>query len=419
MPPLELAVKRMTMGAARDSVADAFMRAMKIRIARKPVVGVALSGGIDSIGVACASRQLLPNGEIHTFTAGSGPDDPEIMRAEFVARRIGAIQHSVLVTPAEVTGQLPEVVWHLEHPIARTATVQFYALGQKATGLVDTMLTGVAADGLFAGMPRHKILWLMGRLPFLRGPLTEFYSLTQAGRPPETMLGRLLDRICFRGSLPAVPAIRGSRYRPALPQFPANGTQFVNQVLCAGFQQSVARWLPKLERTLRAGGVSFASPFLDRDLMRVAFKIPGAHKIRRGKEKYVLRQALRSIVPAEVLNVPKFPMKMRHDRVFSDALDALADRILSRERVERRGFMDFGTVEGLRRRRPGRPYSSEGAMRLWTALLTEIWAHQFLDLRGARPASMEELSAGGSIPVAPLQSGSEAAALQDSQPAST
>jgi asparagine synthetase B (glutamine-hydrolysing) len=153
--------------------------------------------------------------------------------------------------------------------------------------------------------------------------------------------------------------------------------------------------------------------------MRIAFTIPGAYKIRRGKEKYVLRQAIRSIVPAEVLNVPKFPMKMRHDRVFSDALDALADRILSRERVERRGFMDFGTVEGLRRRRPGRPYSSEGAMRRWTALLTEIWAHQFLDLRGARPASMEQLSAGGCIPVAPLQSGSEAAALQDSQPAST
>jgi asparagine synthetase B (glutamine-hydrolysing) len=113
MPPLELAVKRMTMGAARDSVADAFMRAMKIRIARKSVVGIALSGGIDSIGVACASRQLLPNGEIHTFTAGSGPDDPEIMRAEFVADRIGAIQHSVPVTPAEVTEHLPEVMWHL------------------------------------------------------------------------------------------------------------------------------------------------------------------------------------------------------------------------------------------------------------------------------------------------------------------
>jgi uncharacterized protein (DUF2384 family) len=86
-------------------------------------------------------------------------------------------------------------------------------------------------------------------------------------------------------------------------------------------------------------------------------------------------------------------MKMKHDQVFSDALDTLADSILSREQIERRGFMDFATIERLRRRRPERPYSSEGAMRLWTALLTEIWAHQFLDLRGARPADLEGLSA--------------------------
>ena len=165
--------------------------------------------------------------------------------------------------------------------------------------------------------------------------------------------------------------------------------------------------------------MSFASPFLDRDLMRVAFTIPGAYKIRRGQEKYVLRQAIRSIVPAQVLSAPKFPMRMQHDRAFSDALDSLADRILSRERVEQRGFMDFAAVDGLRRRRPGRPYSSEGAMRLWTALLTEIWAHQFIDLRGARPASIEELSAGEWIPVAPLRPEGDAAAFQDSQPAST
>jgi asparagine synthase (glutamine-hydrolysing) len=419
MPALELAVERMAMDAARDSVADAFMRAMERRIARKSVVGVALSGGIDSIGVACASRQLLPNGEIHTFTAGSGADDPEIMRAEFVADRIGAIQHSVPVTPAEVTEHLPELVWHLEHPIARTEAVQFYALGQKARGLVDTILTGVAADGLFAGMPRHKILWLIEQLPFLRGPLTEFYGLTQAGRLPETILGSLLDRIYFRGSLPAVPAIKGSRYRPTLPEFPANGREFVNRVLCAGFQESVASWLPKLERTLRAGGVSFASPFLDRDLMRVAFTIPGAYKIRRGKEKYVLRQAIRSIVPAQVLSAPKFPMRMQHDRAFSDTLDSLADRILSWERVEQRGFMDFAAVDGLRRRQPGRPYSSEGAMRLWTALLTEIWAQEFLDLRGARLATIEDLRARESISVVPCNQEARARPIQDSQPAST
>ena len=390
MPPIELAVKRMAMDAARSSVADAFMAAMERQTARKSVIGVALSGGIDSIGVACATRQLLPSSEIHTFTAGSGPDDAEIMRAGFVAARIGATQHDVPITPAEVAELLPEVVWHLEDPIARTETVQFYALGQKAAGLVDTMLTGVAADGLFAGMPRHKILWLMGRLPFLRRPLTEFYSLTQSGRPPQTLIGKLMDWLYFRGGVPPVPTVKHSDYRPKLPEFPDNDREFLNKVMWGSFQEAVATWLPKVERTLGAGGVRFSSPYLDRDFMRVAFTVPSAYKIQRGKEKYVLRQALKAIIPAEVLNVPKFPMRMKYDQDFSDTLDALAERILAKDRVEARGLMEFAAIERLRRRKPGRPYSSEGAMRLWTALLTEIWAHQFLDLRGAKPADLED-----------------------------
>jgi asparagine synthase (glutamine-hydrolysing) len=391
MPPLELAVEHMSLDTACSRLADAFMRAAEARIAGESTIGVALSGGIDSIAVACASRQSQPSREIHTFTVGDGPDDPEILRAEFVADKIGARQHSVVVTPDAMVAQLPDLVWHLETPIARTETLQFYALGQEAGRFVDLLQTGVAGDGLLGGMPRHKLLWLIHHLPFLRAPLTEFYSLTQSGRPPQTTAGKLLDQLYFRGSVAAVPAVRQSDFRPKLPDFPANSQEFLNQVMCGGFQEAVATWLPKVERTLGAAGVRFSSPYLDRDLMRIAFTIPSAYKIHRGKEKYVLRQALKAIIPPEVLNAPKFPMRMRYDRQFSDTLDSLADRILSKERLEARGFMAPAAVEELRRRRPGRPYSPEGAMRLWTAVLTEIWACEFLDLRGARPAAAREL----------------------------
>jgi asparagine synthase (glutamine-hydrolysing) len=391
MPPLRLAVERMSLDAACSRLAAAFMRTVDARIAGEPVVGVALSGGIDSVAAACAARQLRPGCGIHTFTAGDGLDDPEILRAELVADRIGATQHSVVVTPTDMATQLPDLVWHLENPIARTETLQFYALGQQAGRFVDILLTGVAGDGLFAGMPRHKLVWLIHHLPFLRGPLTEFYSLTQTGRPPQSMLGKLLDRVYFRGRVPRVPAVKESDYRPKLPEFPENGREFLNQVLCDGCQEAVATWLPKVERTLGAAGVRFSSPYLDRDFMRVAFTIPSAYKLLRGRDKYVLRQALKAIIPPEVLNAPKFPMRMKYDREFSETLDYLADRILSKDRVEARGLMEFAEVCGLRRRKPGRPYSPEGAMRLWTALLTEVWACEFLDLRGARPAAPHEL----------------------------
>lgn len=392
MPPLGLAIKRMSIGEAALVVREALLRATASRVAGKRAVGVALSGGIDSIGVACAIRALRSDAAIHTFTVGSGNDDPEIERANLVAQKIGATQHDVIVTPAEILAHLPQVVWSMEAPIARSDTVQLYALGQKAGGMVDRLLTGAAADGLFAGMPRHKLLCLIRRLPILRESLVEFYDLTQAGRPPATMLGRLMDRIYFRGQVPPVPAIAGSRVRPPPAALPEFDDEFLNRVLCAGFQEAVASWMPKMERTLGAAGVNFTSPFLDPRMIRVAFEVPSVLKVRYGREKYVLRQAIRPLVPDEVVNAPKFPMRMKHDGAFSDALDALADRILSKDRVEARGFMQFAAVQRLRQRRPDRPYSLEGAMRLWTALLTEIWAHQFLDLRGAAPAGLDDLT---------------------------
>lgn len=281
--------------------------------------------------------------------------------------------------------RLPDIVWHLENPIARSETAQFFEIGQAAGEVVDHLLAGVAADGLFAGMPKHKLLYLAGKFPVLREPLSEFYTLTQSGRKPHSLTGRAMDRLYFRGGVPEAPVILASRLEPQLTPFPEPGAEMLNRFLCDGLQESLAQWLPKVERTLRAGGVSFSSPFLDREFMQLAFTIPSALKIRRGREKYILRQAMRSLVPEKVLNVPKFPMRMQHGPAFAEALDKLADTWLSRERIERRGFFDFTAITKLRRKTPSASYSFEGAMRIWTAAATEIWAELFLDRRGAPP----------------------------------
>ena len=65
---------------------------------------------------------------------------------------------------------------------------------------------------------------------------------------------------------------------------------------------------------------------------------------------------------------------MKHDVPFSDAIDSVADQVLSKDRVQKRGYFDFAELQKLRQRDAGKPYSSEGAMRTWTAMLTETWA---------------------------------------------
>jgi asparagine synthase (glutamine-hydrolysing) len=350
-------------------------------------VGIALSGGIDSIAVACAVRHVAPKCQILSFTAADGPSDPERITAEHVARFVGSEQYSVDVGGEQIAELLPDLIWHLEDPIARTETAQFLALAHAAKGKVDLMITGAGSDGLFAGMPRHKVLWAMNLAPFgmVRRALGEFYDLTQHGLSPQTAMGRLLARAYFHGTLPQPPSVIGSSGNCERSHFPAPGREFLNEFLGPAFCGAVSRWLTKIEKPLASAGIQHLSPFIGRQMAETAFSVPSRYKIRYGREKFVLRRALLSIIPPEVLNVPKAPMKMGHGQALLNAIFVILDRYLTRDRINQRNLFRWPEIEALRAAAERAPRSSETLMRLWTVLLTEIWAETYVDNRGGQP----------------------------------
>ena len=381
-----MSVRTMSEADATRVVADAFVDAVRRRSTDCGRVGISLSGGIDSMGLACTFRSVHPDIELHTFTAGSGADDPEMQAAALVAGHIKSVHHEVVVTPDIVERDLADIVWQLEDPLARSEVVPLYEVGCAAGGLVDLVLTGSASDGLFAGMPKHKLLWLATKAPFFKEPLREFYHLTQTGVPPRSLMGKMLGVAYFRGKLPPVPQVVGAHGKPDATVFPPMGPEFLNTFLHAGFQPGVSKWISKMERVFAASGLGHTSPFFDKEMIRTAFAVSDAWKIHNKQEKYILRAALRSLVPKEVLNIPKFPMRMKYDVPFADALDRLADRWLSPDRLQRRGFFNPDQIARLRRRDRTKPYPAEWGMRIWSAITAEIWAEHFIDRRGAPPA---------------------------------
>jgi len=152
-------------------------------------------------------------------------------------------------------------------------------------------------------------------------------------------------------------------------------------------QEPTSRTLARIERPFQASGLDYGSPFLDKAVVEFAFTIPSRLKIHRGQQKYILRQAMRSLMPDNLRNAPKDLMRMEQGSDFTNTLQALADRFLSRERIRRRGFFPSADVDRIRRACK-RAIHPEGSMRLWTAIVTEIWAEIFLDRRGRRPETV-------------------------------
>jgi asparagine synthetase B (glutamine-hydrolysing) len=98
-----------------------------------------------------------------------------------------------------------------------------------------------------------------------------------------------------------------------------NGS-YLNQALVAGVENGVPNSMAKVEKTHMAHGVEFRSPFTDIDLVNYAFSLPENYKIRRFKEKYILRQALLPLLPKEIANRAKFPQRMDYDHALSEVL---------------------------------------------------------------------------------------------------
>jgi asparagine synthase (glutamine-hydrolysing) len=130
--------------------------------------------------------------------------------------------------------------------------------------------------------------------------------------------------------------------------------------------------LVKVDRMSMATSLETRAPFLDTDVMELAFSMPGDLKIRNGTRKYVLKQAVREVVPAEILQRRKegfsIPMKnwLRHE------LKPLMTSLLAPERLRRRGLFEPAEVSRLIDEHCAR--QANHAHLLFSLMVFEQWA---------------------------------------------
>jgi asparagine synthase (glutamine-hydrolysing) len=329
-------------------------------------------------------RALRPFAPLHTFTAGYGADDPELVSARSLATQLGSEHHELVLEPSQLPPLLPRTVWHMEDPYGREDQVYLHLLVGEAAKHVDVLFAGYGADTCMAGMPRHRVASLALKVPALRVPLAGFYHYTQTGQVPSDPLGRLLVGLWTRGDRVPPPRVIGSGYAPHGEDLRRDGPQPLTALL-ARLLEDECGW-EAIETLHAAQRLRFDAPFMDPAFLEVAFSIPDRLKIRGGVQKWALREAGRGLLPPEVLSRRKTLQRLRHDAELADVLDELAEKYLSPADVSARGLFEPDDVARVRRRRPGRAYSEAQAHRLWTLLVSELWCRLFLDARGAPPA---------------------------------
>jgi len=362
---------------------DTFLETLRVQTEPYRRIGISLSGGLDSAVMAAGARHVMGDKELHTFSAGYGPDDRELVNAGMVARVLGTTHHPLVLSPADLPGILPWMVWHLEEPIGREDVAYLYVAAREAARHVDLVLAGFGFDGLFAGLPRHRLVDLGLKLPPARGPLEEFYDYTFRSVEPRSLAGRALRGAYFRGRDWPAPQVIGAQPMPPFAGFPRDRDQPLTNFLRRGFL--VSPYQSAVEHLYAAAGVRMNAHHTDPAFLAAAFSIPDDLKIRGGTQKYILRKACSGLLPQSMLAFGKSFNRLKHDTEMSQVLDRMADDLLEPAAVRNRGLFDPAYVDRLRQRPGAKPYTQERAYRLWSLLLGEIWARLYLDSRGAPP----------------------------------
>ena len=213
---------------------ESFLETLRIQAEPYDRIGVSLSGGLDSAVVAAGARAIAGHREVHTFSAGYGEDDRELVNASIVARELGTIHHPVVLDPDDLPGLLPWMVWHLEEPIGREDIAYLFVAAREASRYVDLIITGFGFDGLFAGLPRHRLVDLGVKYPVFRRPLEEFFDYTYRSVEPKTLAGRALKKAYFRGREFPAPQFLGTPPLAPFPGFPQGGDQPLTNFLRRG-----------------------------------------------------------------------------------------------------------------------------------------------------------------------------------------
>jgi asparagine synthase (glutamine-hydrolysing) len=144
--------------------------------------------------------------------------------------------------------------------------------------------------------------------------------------------------------------------------------------------KGAAQILPKVLKASAAAGIAVRSPLFDRQLAELAFSLPPAMKLKGSIEKYVLKQAVRDIVPATIIERPKSGMLVPVHYWFNKELRSFAKELLLHRNAKIRNLIERNTLQNLIDFKGGgiKPYYGD---RLWLLLSLELWmqAHNISD----------------------------------------
>ncbi len=402
--------------------------ATRIRLRSDVPVGAYLSGGLDSSIITAAVNRIRPD-RLRTFsvTFESKEFDESAFQQDMV-RALGTEHSSIPCTAADIGRSFPAVIRHGERPILRTAPAPLWRLADLAYSCgYKVVLTGEGADEVFAGYDIFKeakirrfcarqpqSAWRPLLLKRLYPYLPQLQSQSQryleaffgagAGALDDPLFSHLPRfkttagaKLFFSGDLRA--SLKGYDAMEDLRQhLPADFPRW--HPLSQGQYLEAAHLLPGYilssqgDRMAMAHAVEGRFPFLDHRVVEFASRIPPKLKIRGLREKHILREAFKQLLPQNIGNRTKQPYRAPDCQSFvgANAPSYVAQRLSAAE-VKSAGIFDARAIGKLADKcRNQKIIGFRDNMAFVGALSTQLWHREFVKGASIAPEALSSVA---------------------------
>ncbi len=319
--------KALSLTEAIDAIDKGVEESIKMHKISDVEVGSFLSSGVDSSYVAACFK-----GD-KTFTVGFDYDNyNEIEYAKSLSEKVGIENYSKTITTEEFWDVLPKVQYQMDEPLADAAAIALYFVSQMASQHVKVALSGEGADEFFGGYNIYK------------EPI-DLKILTDLPMPIRRLLGKIASKIPFkikgknffiRGSKTVEERFIGNanvfskKEREAILKDPAG--KFDPMEITGPLYEKIKNYdditkmqyidihlwligdiLLKADKMSMAHSLEVRVPYLDKEIFKIASKIPVNYRVNKTATKYAFRMAAKRHLPEDVANKKKlgFPVPIR------------------------------------------------------------------------------------------------------------
>ena len=398
--------KEETLETKAYELKDLLSDAVRMRLVSDVPLGILLSGGIDSSTVAAFATQHATE-RVKTFSIGFEEDSfDESKYARQVAKHLNTEHYEDKLSATTAGDLIGEIGKWLDEPISDGSLIPTFLLARFVRKYVTVALGGDGGDELFAGYPMyyaHGIASKYNALPaFVRSgiiePIVNALPVSTSNLSFDYKAKRFVRAAKFDDvarhhswfgsfstdqhqqlfSKDVIAATETDIYRSVRELVDASdATKIVERMQYADINYYLAEdILTKVDRAAMAVSLETRAPFLDPRVGQFAASIPVEYKLRGKSGKVILKEAMKDLLPHEILHRPKKGFGIPIAEWLKGRLNPLMHEMLSSDRLKAQGLFNAEYVQRLIREHESGVASHH--KELWTLLVFQLWIDNFL-----------------------------------------